>query len=101
MKNNVLHWWLQRITAVSIIPLFFFIILTLGSDFDLGYIKSHYIIILLFLAITLYHSILGVQVICDDYIHNKKLKKITLLIVKITYIVTLIIGFISVIYLYV
>lgn len=75
-KDGWHHWWLQRVTAIVLIPL------TLWNVFTLTYLMqkpyeqvmhwlSQPLINLLFslwIAISCYHAILGIKVITEDYI---------------------------------
>lgn len=81
------HFWHQRITSVAAIPLtiaaIIIVIALLG--------RSHAavvqvlgsplvaIIMLLFIVNTLYHSWIGLQEIIIDYVHEDKLKLVTLM----------------------
>lgn len=73
------HWWLQRVTAVALIPLAVFAIFPLagaiGADHDdvLETYRDPFnaIVLVLFLATLFYHLMLGLQVVIEDYIHGK------------------------------
>jgi succinate dehydrogenase / fumarate reductase membrane anchor subunit len=70
------HWWLQRVTAVALLPLglwFAYELLTLGSfDFEAvtAWVQRPAVSILLILMVVAvgYHSALGVQVVVEDYV---------------------------------
>ncbi len=72
------HWWLQRLTAIALVPLslyFAFAVAMLGNagyDTVLAWLQSPLIVMFLifFIAITFYHAQLGLQVIVDDYIRG-------------------------------
>ena len=73
------HWWLQRVTAVALIPLAVFAIFpfagALGSDIADVYVVYtnpwNAIIAALFLATMFYRLKLGLQVVIEDYVHHK------------------------------
>jgi succinate dehydrogenase / fumarate reductase membrane anchor subunit len=80
------HWWLQRVTAVALLPLglwFAYELLTLGS-FDFAavtaWVQRPAVSILLILMVVAvgYHSTLGVQVVVEDYV-SKAWRPATLL----------------------
>ena len=86
-KSGTEHFWHQRLTALANVPLtiFFIIILvallgrshataiqTLGSPLVA-------IVMLLFVINTLYHAYIGLQEIIIDYVHEDKLKLVTLM----------------------
>ena len=89
-KEGVHHWWAQRVSAIALIPLSLWfaaeiVFLTdvdrataiqwLGSPVTLGLMS-------LFLIALIYHAVLGLQVVIEDYIHTKATKLILLLIIQ-------------------
>jgi succinate dehydrogenase / fumarate reductase, membrane anchor subunit len=89
-KEGVHHWWWQRISAIALIPLSLWFVaevvfLTdvdrataiqwLGSPVTLGLMS-------LFLVALVYHAVLGLQVVVEDYIHAKPAKLILLLFIQ-------------------
>jgi succinate dehydrogenase / fumarate reductase, membrane anchor subunit len=86
-KGAAEHWWLQRLTAVALLPLglWFAAALLLLPGFDYGSVVTwvrrpvtSILLILMVLAVG-YHSSLGVQVVVEDYIPSKGLKAATLI----------------------
>jgi succinate dehydrogenase / fumarate reductase membrane anchor subunit len=81
-KGAAEHWWLQRLTAVALLPLglWFAVSLLLLPDFRyasvVAWVQRPVTGILLVLLVTTigYHSFLGVQVVVEDYIAGKGLK---------------------------
>jgi succinate dehydrogenase membrane anchor subunit len=89
-KEGVHHWWAQRISAIALIPLSLWFVACivflidvdrataiqwLGSPVTLGLMS-------LFLIALIYHAVLGLQVVIEDYIHAKAAKLILLLAVQ-------------------
>ena len=74
-KEGVHHWWLQRVTAIALIPLVVWFAISLvmltGADFAVvrAWIGSPLVMVLLTLTIGvgLYHGQLGLQVVWEDY----------------------------------
>jgi succinate dehydrogenase / fumarate reductase membrane anchor subunit len=70
------HWWLQRVTAVALLPLglwFAYELLTLrsfGFEAVTAWVQRPAVSILLILMVVAvgYHSALGVQVVVEDYV---------------------------------
>jgi succinate dehydrogenase / fumarate reductase membrane anchor subunit len=85
-KGVAEHWWLQRVTAVALLPLglwFAYALLTLeGFDYAtvVAWVReptASILLILMILAVG-YHSVLGVQVVIEDYV-GKALRPIVLM----------------------
>jgi succinate dehydrogenase / fumarate reductase membrane anchor subunit len=80
------HWWVQRVTAVALVPLGLWFAIALGALPDFSYatvvnwmqrpVTS--VLLVLFVLAAGYHSHLGVQVVVEDYVHGKGIKAITL-----------------------
>jgi len=86
--EGVGHWWIQRVTAVALLPLtaWFGISLLTHSlqsyDAMRDWIGRPWVAVLsLVLVITLaWHSKLGVEVVVEDYVHGKGAKTTLLLL---------------------
>jgi len=87
-KEGVEHWWLQRVTAVALVPLtlWFVIAVVRLSSADIDTVRDWVgrplpaILLVLLLIATFWHASLGVQVVIEDYVHTD-LAKLGLLIV--------------------
>lgn len=84
------HWWAQRVSAIALIPLVVWFVISMivvtGADHEtaLAFIGSPFNAVLLTLLIvaTFYHGQLGLQVVIEDYIHTKWLEITLILAVK-------------------
>ena len=81
-KRGVHHWWVQRITAVALIPLVVWFVISLivmsGADYAVvrAWIGSPVVMVLLTLTIVigLHHGQLGMQEVVEDYVHGEGMK---------------------------
>jgi len=86
--EGVGHWWVQRVTAVALVPLtawFAWSLLALelhSYDAVRGWLGRPWVAVLtVLLVVTLaWHSKLGVQVVIEDYVHGKAAKTSLLLL---------------------
>jgi succinate dehydrogenase / fumarate reductase membrane anchor subunit len=78
-KEGVEHWWMQRITAVALVPLIlWFVIAVIGLvGADLETVQNWVgrplpaILLMLLLIASFYHMSLGLQVVTEDYVHTE------------------------------
>jgi succinate dehydrogenase / fumarate reductase, membrane anchor subunit len=90
-KEGVEHWWLQRITAVALVPLSLWFVIAIirlvGADVDsvrdwVGNPLPAIMLVLLLIA-TFYHASLGLQVVIEDYVHAGLVKLGLVIIVRL------------------
>ena len=89
-KDGVHHWWVQRLTAVALIPLVVWFAISLimlsGADYTVvrAWIGSPLVMMLLVLtiAVGLHHGQLGMQVVIEDYVGSDGWKLALIVIVK-------------------
>ncbi len=78
-KEGVHHWYAQRASAVLLIFLVGWLLFAIVSLAGSGYETAHAFVsrpvnaaFLALLVITLlYHAVLGLQVVIEDYVHNR------------------------------
>ena len=77
-KEGVGHWWLERVTAVALVPLTLWLaasLTLLDSDYAsfIAWVKSPFVALsMLLLLIALFtHLALGLQVVIEDYVHSR------------------------------
>ncbi|MEE4295407.1 MAG: succinate dehydrogenase, hydrophobic membrane anchor protein [Wenzhouxiangella sp.] len=93
--DGVAHWWSQRFSAILLIGLTIWLVLAissvtgashsevvqwLGSPFNAA-------MAILFVVTAIYHSKLGLQVVIEDYVHQRAAEVALQLLVKIAAIV--------------
>ena len=89
-KDGVHHWWVQRLTAIALIPLVVWfadsLVMLSGADYAVvrAWIGSPLVMVLLILTIGigLHHGQLGMQVVIEDYVGNDGWKLALIVIVK-------------------
>ena len=89
-KSGTGHFWWQRVTAVVLALLVPWLVGTLVSmvGADLGHVHSvlarpyNAILLALFAIALFWHAKLGMQVVIEDYVHNRALE-LTLLVLNI------------------
>ncbi|CAA6825880.1 MAG: Succinate dehydrogenase hydrophobic membrane anchor protein [uncultured Thiotrichaceae bacterium] len=95
-KNGTHHWWMQRVTAIALVPLTLWAAFSVASmagesyEVVLTYFASPFNVAMfcLFLFTGFYHASLGLQVVIEDYIHNEGLKLGVLIGVKFALVLT-------------
>lgn len=89
-KEGVQHWWMQRITAIALVPLSLWFVISIifmagashGEMVDWMSSPFTAAIAILVIVATFWHAMLGVQVVIEDYVHNEAMKIGSLLVIK-------------------
>lgn len=104
-KEGTKHWWYQRLTAVALVPLCLWFVVSVmtyaSADFQTAREWMHSpVTTTLFLALIVsmfYHAQLGLQVVIEDYVHLEWLKFGTLIAVRFACIMLAILSMVCVI----
>ena len=91
-KNGTHHWWMQRVTAIALIPLTLWFVVAIikitgaGHSDAISWVQSPFnaIMLLLLIVATFYHMQLGLQVVIEDYVHSEVTKTTLMLAQKLT-----------------
>jgi succinate dehydrogenase / fumarate reductase membrane anchor subunit len=85
-KSGTGHWWMQRVTAVALVPLSFWLIKFLGLSLTAPYQQTvdwltspvNTICILAWIIAVFYHAALGLQVVIEDYVAAEGIKIVSI-----------------------
>ena len=81
-REGVGHWWVQRVTAVALVPLTLWFAASLIACAGSGYgafilwLRTPFtpVLMVLLLIALFYHMALGLQVVVEDYVHTDRIK---------------------------
>ena len=92
-KSGSSHWWLQRVTAVALIPLSFWQLKLMNLMFIAPFNETvtwlsapiNTACIVAWLLAVCYHGALGVQVVIEDYVSTEWLKIVSVWFCKLIF----------------
>jgi len=87
-KEGVQHWWVQRLTAIALVPLTVWFAVSLLSLPALDHVTvsawmgqtSTALLLILLVLVATWHSQLGVRVVIEDYVHGSGTRTLTLVL---------------------
>ena len=93
-KQGVHHWWVQRLTAVALVPLALWLVVSLLALPTLNYTTVAAwmsgswtaLALVLFVLTASLHSQLGVRVIVEDYVHGSGAKMAALIVLTFIHV---------------
>jgi succinate dehydrogenase / fumarate reductase membrane anchor subunit len=93
-KDGTAHWWAQRVTAVALIPLTLWFMISLlalpALDYDTvrAWLSVHFsgFLAALLVAVLTHHSYLGTSVVVEDYVHSAGTKLVSLLLLRFVHV---------------
>jgi len=103
-KEGVQHWWMQRITAIALVPLAIWFVLAalgmIGADRAAMVAWMHSpmspVFAILLIVAAIYHMALGLQVVIEDYIHSEGWKLGLIIVMRLWCIVLVARGILAV-----
>jgi succinate dehydrogenase / fumarate reductase membrane anchor subunit len=89
-KSGSAHWWAQRVTAIALLPLSLYFVLSVlmleaaSRPAFAAFMARPWnaVLYLCLIAALFYHLSLGLQVVIEDYVHKESTKLASLLGVK-------------------
>ena len=89
-KSGTHHWWMQRVTAMALVPLTIWFVIGLISHVGASYLEVRAwvgspipaVLMICLIVATFHHAQLGLQVVIEDYVHSEPVKIAVLLVVK-------------------
>ena len=93
-KDGTGHWWAQRVSAVALVPLTLWFMLSLLSLPVLDYATVRAwlsfpmsgLLAVLLAAVSTYHSYLGISEVTEDYVHSAGMKVLSLLLLRFAHV---------------
>ncbi len=84
-------WWGQRVSSVALVPLSLWLVAHLSILPEVTYAEAvnwmslpwNTILLLCFILLSLFHAMLGLQVVIEDYVHNDWMKILGMLGVRL------------------
>jgi len=93
-KAGTSHWWMQRVTAVALIPLSFWLIIFLNLSLNAPYqemiewlaLPLNTLGMVAWVLAVFYHAALGLQVVIEDYIAAEGIKIVAVWTVNLSFL---------------
>lgn len=90
-KEGTRHWWHQRLTAIALVPLTLWFVIAILARLNSSHTETiewisfplNTVLLIALLISTFYHTILGLQVVIEDYVHVEWTKVSLLILVKL------------------
>lgn len=89
-KQGSHHWWVQRVTAIALVPLCIWFVVSILKLSSMEFTEVRVwmanplvsVLLVMMLFALYYHAYLGLQVVIEDYIDSEWQKITSLLLVK-------------------
>ena len=89
-QSGVGHWWTQRVTAVALVVLLIWFVITVLGLLHADYATAlatvakpwNALLLILLLVTMFWHAVLGLQVVIEDYVHTRWKEVLSLVLIK-------------------
>jgi len=93
-KSGTGHWWMQRVTAVALVPLTYWLLVFLDMALNEPYQLTlawltaplHSVVIWAWVLAACYHAALGLKVVIEDYVAGEGVKIIAAWVVNLVFL---------------
>lgn len=90
-KEGAAHWWAQRLTAIALVPLTFWLVASLAGLWGASHAQAAAwlrgpvppVAMIALLIAGFHHLQLGLQVVIEDYVHSEAAKWTLIIAVKL------------------
>jgi succinate dehydrogenase / fumarate reductase membrane anchor subunit len=90
-RTGTHHWIVQRLTAIALVPLLLWFTFAIASMHGASYAEVHAwlknpctaALVVLTLGLVFHHNESGVHIVVEDYVHNKPVKLIIVVAIKL------------------
>ena len=99
-KDGVSHWWSARLSALALVPLSIWFVVSLYTlgvrDYSsvVRFVQQplHAILLALLVPVVAWHSFLGTQEIAEDYVHEHGAKIATMILLQFAHVLFAVAG---------
>ncbi len=103
-KEGVAHWWAQRVSALALVPLALWFVISViglvGADRQALVAWMHNpvaaMLMILLLGATFYHAALGLQIVIEDYVARDGAKLALVIVMRLICLVFIVRGVLAV-----
>ena len=103
-KAGTSHWWMQRVSAVVMIPLSFWLVIFLDLSLNAPYQETvewlsspvNTVCIVAWILAVFYHAALGLQVVIEDYVAAEGIKIVAVWTVNLSFLMLALAALIAV-----
>jgi succinate dehydrogenase / fumarate reductase membrane anchor subunit len=103
-KHGLDHWWQQRLSALALVPLVVWFVVSLLwiPKFDYVTVQEwmkydwNTVLLISFVLVVAHHSYLGVRVIIEDYVHHRGARLVSVLLLRFAHVLIAMAGIFAV-----